>query len=439
MHFLTEAIIIGLMLLFNALFAAYEMALASISRARLATLAQSGGMAARAALAMKTRLEGSLAVVQLGITLTGAIGAATGGAAVDEFLSPWLSTHWGMPSDWADFAALALFVIPMSMLTITFAELTPKMFALRNKEAVVLALSVPMRVLSWSFHPAIRAFEGSVKWALSVIARVRGDTAPPADTSALQELRAAVTLAKAERVIGALEERIVTAAAQFSSRRLQEIMLPARDIFMIAADRSLADALIEAHLHMHTRYPVCETAGDPQTIRGYVNFKDIVTALRLSPQDPSLKSIVRPIQKLPALATLAQAIDSMIREKSHIALALAPDGLVAGLVTLEDLVEELVGDISDEYDRLPAHLHALGNAWIAGGGIAMEAIWTALQMALPLPPALAPQKLADWCDIGLTTPPDCGLRIRRDGLDVEVRKVRRQRVLEAVVRKAAGP
>jgi putative hemolysin len=137
MENMVETIAILAMLAVNAVFAAYEMALASVSRASLEVLLQAKRRGARCAVYMKDRMEGSLAVIQLGITLAGAIAAATGGAAADEWLSPWLIDTFALSSGAAEFVALVLLVVPLSAVTIIFAELIPKMVGINNKEGVV--------------------------------------------------------------------------------------------------------------------------------------------------------------------------------------------------------------------------------------------------------------------------------------------------------------
>src|SRR5262245_52571616 len=132
---------------FNALFAAYEIALASASVARLKALADENRKGARAALFMKQNMEASLAVVQLGITLVGAIAAATGGAGAEENISPWLQ-KMGFSNGVADFLSVTLVVLPLSAVTIVVGELIPKVFALKRKDWVCLQLSPGMRLLS---------------------------------------------------------------------------------------------------------------------------------------------------------------------------------------------------------------------------------------------------------------------------------------------------
>jgi putative hemolysin len=427
-------IVILAMLVVNALFASYEMALASVSRARIEVLIQNKRRGSHQAAYMKERLEGSLAVIQLGITLAGAIAAATGGAAVDEWLAPWLVQRFGFSTGVSDFLALVLFVIPLSAMTIVFAELVPKMIGIDHKEGVVLTLSPVMKVAARIFHPVVFVFEAVVK-ALMRVGQRRWSTSPPReDRSGLLELRAATTMARSTRIIGPLEERIVMSAVQLSTRTVADAMVPERDIMTIPAHASLMDALIEAHLHMHTRYPVCTKPGDVQSISGYVTFKDIVTSLKVDPGGSGLQGIIRPIRRIPFNTTLAQTLTDMIRDRVHIALATGGDS-VLGLIAMEDIVEELVGDIRDEYDRLPAHLNAIGEGWLVGGGVTIGdlekamggSVWADIDRKWTL---------ADWVDRTRELSPRSGDKIESGGIVVLVRKARRNRVAEAVVRPA---
>ncbi len=141
---------------------------------------------------------------------------------------------------------------------------------------------------------------------------------------------------------------------------------------MLDVTRSLGENLVTAHLDMHTRFPVAERPGDPQTILGYVNFKDLVALMRLSvPHEASLRAVLRPMPTLGDDLVLTACLERMIREHTHIAVVRQSAGKVVGMITLEDILEELVGDIQDEYDRLPVHAVPSGWAWVVGGGLAL--------------------------------------------------------------------
>jgi putative hemolysin len=422
--------VIVLMLLLNGVFAAFEMALASISRSRLLVLANQQRRGAKAALFMKHRMEASLAVVQVGITFAGAIAAAVGGVGIDESLSPSLARVLPVSANLVDAIAIAIFVLPLSAITIVFSELVPKMFAIRNAELVCLKLAPAMRLLSAIMYPVVALFEKVVK-AIMVGGQklIRREGAEEAQ--GLHELHAAVAIARTARLIGAREERILHAAAQFPSRPIDTIMVPAESISMLSVLNPLSEALLIAHLDLHTRFPVCAEQDNPQTIIGYVTFKDLVVALRMDAQSTRLKSIMRPIKRFRSSESIAQVLETMMRDRGHIALVETDKGEVLGMVTLEDIMEELVGEIEDEFDRLPAHMHQTGAGWITGGGVRMGVVASTVCSTGPqVGPELKNLTLADWCARILGRAVEKGETIKGAGLVINVRKLRRHRIAE---------
>ncbi|MFH0985529.1 MAG: hemolysin family protein [Candidatus Omnitrophota bacterium] len=434
MTFGFELILIALMLMVNAIFASYEMALASISRARLAALCQQKKKGAEEAAFMKDRMEASLAVVQLGITFAGALAAATGGAGIQESFTPYLTDVLRIPDGIAEVVAVICLVIPLSVFTILFAELVPKMFALQNREWVLLSLSPAMKGIAWIAHPAVSVFEKTVKRVMTLSAGRVGRNAGGEEQQGLHELKAAATLARTSRLIGAAEEKIVLSAAEFSRRTVSGIMLPASDIVMIPVTDNLSDAFIKAHLDMHTRYPVCELEKDPQTIMGYVNFKDIINALKVNPSSPNIRGITRPIPSVNRNSRLSEVLSQLIHDKTHIALVRDEHDRVAGLIALEDLIEELVGNIEDEYDRLPGHVHPFGSSWIMGGGVPMSLVSSTLGYEFkPQTTTGGPLTLAGWINEKLGRAPDPGEVVQLEGLTVMARKLRRKKIYEGTV------
>jgi putative hemolysin len=436
-----EICVIAGMIAVNGLFAGYEIALASASLARLRVLAQQERAGAKAALFMKQRIEGSLAAIQIGVTLAGAIAAATGGAGAKEDVAPLLESSLGLSSGTAELLAVTAVVLPITALSILFGELLPKVVALRNTEWLCLTLSPAMRWFTAAAYPAVWLFER----ALAGIMRSgggglwsEGERRSPED-SAIAELRASAELARALRLIGRREEEIILAAAALRTRPVREIMLPAEHIGMLSAKDSLAEALITAHLDMHTRFPVTEREGDPQGIIGYVNVKDLVAQMRLAPHDSSLAGIMRPIPSLPSTQPISSCLETLMRSRGHIALVRDASGNVRGMITLEDIVEELIGDIEDEYDRLPATLVAAGQGWVIGGGATLARIREATGVDLVrLAPEGSALRLAEWVSGHLGREPRGGEIVERDGVRVVVRKIRRQKVQEAYLSRT-GP
>ncbi|QGJ70312.1 Magnesium and cobalt efflux protein CorC [Planctomycetales bacterium 10988] len=425
-----ELIVVLMMIAFNSVFAGYEIALASINMGRLQALKAEGHPGAAAALRMKQSIEASLAVVQLGITLVGAVAAATGGAGAEETIEPILN-EFGLSGGLSQFLSIALIVAPLTVLTIIFGELVPKVFSLRNKEWVCLKLSPIMEWFSYTVWPAVWFFENSVSWIMKWSDKSRGETEEGEGDTAIEELHGAAALARMSRLIGHRQEGIIVSASRLANTPLRKIMLPAEYIGMLDKDASLSDALVEAHLGMHTRYPVTEEPDNPQRIVGYVNFKDIVSTMRISPETPTLHNLVRKIHHFKIETSVADCLEYLIRERSHIALIEGSDDRILGMITLEDIIEELVGEIHDEFDRMPGYISPVGKGWIAGGFVSLKHLREITGIDLKQTSEKPVYTLNDWIAEHLDHPPRGGDEIVNNHYRILIRKTRHILVQEA--------
>lgn len=424
--FFPEALIILAMLGLNAFFAAYEMALASVSLSRLAELKERGVKGAARAFRLKGRLEASLSVIQLGITLAGAVAAATGGAGVNDYFTPILQDRFGLKRGAAEFLAITGFVIPLSAATIVFGELVPKVFAIENKEFVVLRLSWPMAALFRLTSPVTRAFERVVKAVVGLAGSFMSGGAE--EKASISEIKLAAAQAREQQIIGPLEERIVSSAASLSLKKVRDLLIPPAAVSHIPLGLTLGEAIIKAHMDLHTRFPVTGSAEDPADIRGYLNFKDIVTALKMGAAAGKVDSIMRPMERIPCGMSAAQALQLMTERSIHMAAVVEKDAVI-GILTLEDIIRQLTGRVNDEYDRLPGHCYPSGGGVIAGGAAKLYEV----RRKLGLPAEGGGETLAAWLEKGLGRAPEGGETVTVEGLKLLVRKTRRKKLLEAYV------
>ncbi|XZE17720.1 hemolysin family protein [Pirellulaceae bacterium SH449] len=422
-----EIAVMIVMIGFNSVFAAYEISLASIGIGRLHALRAGKKRGADAAVRMKENIEGSLAVVQLGITLVGVIAAATGGAGAEESFEPML-IGWGVPESFAQWIAILIVVLPLTIVTIVLGELVPKVFALRNKEWVCLILSPLMEWFALSVKPAVWILESTVTWIMRL---AFGSEDDQSDKSAMEELHSAASFARISRLIGQREQGIIVSASRLSTTPVEKIALPTAHIDMLVADQSLSDALLTAHLQMHTRYPVTEEVGNAQKIVGYVNFKDIVSNMRFSSPTNSLSKLIRSIDSFESNTPVSDCLERLIRDRNHIALVKDRSGVVLGMVTLEDIIEELVGEIHDEFDRIPSHLNRVRNGWIAGGFVSLNQLRDIAGIELEPIGDKPLYTLNDWVVEFLGRPPHGGELVRSEKYDIVVRKTRNVMVQEA--------
>ncbi len=327
--------------------------------------------------------------------------------------------------------ALTLFVLPLSAITIMFGELVPKVFAIENKELVLLRVSPVMRVLYSVACPVVRAMEKLTKAAVRLASSLLPSSGHREEKASVQEMRAAAAQALEQKLIGPVEERIVSAAAGLSLKKVGDLLIPPPAISHIPITFTLTEALLRAHMDLHTRFPVTAAEGEPENIKGYVNFKDIVTALKMGAQSGTVASITRPIEKIPCGMTASKALEKMTNGNIHMAVITEDGGRVLGLLTLEDIIHQLTGEISDEYDRLPAHLYPSGDGLIAGGAAKIKDVFRRLHLATPAENDI----LALWVERRLGRPPKGSEALKIEGLTILVRKTRRHKLLEAYISK----
>lgn len=327
----------------GGVFSAAEMAFVSLRESQIATLSTKGkrGLAV-ASLVEKPNLF--LSAVQIGVTLSGFLSASFGAAAIGEsFLSPWLTDQFGMPSRIASTTATVLITLIVSYFSIVISELTAKRLAMQQPEAFALALAPFINFIAKLARPVI--------WLLGVSANLLvrilgGDPNTSKEAVSDAELRTMIVNAES---LGMEEKQILDEVFDAGNLRLREVMVPRTEVDFLSGDMPASKAMREVQGSSRSRYPV--TDGSPDRIAGFVHVRDL---MNLDPSDRSvlLREMARPVLSLPETVKILTALTAMRRANSHLAIVTDEYGGTAGIVTLEDLVEELIGDITDEYDVL---------------------------------------------------------------------------------------
>jgi len=353
----------------------------------------------------KGNIERPITVILALNTAAHTIGAAVAGSRFDElFGDQWI---W-------------LFSLLFTFAMFQYTEILPKTLGVYFNRSIALWMARPLSVAVNMFTPLIhllhtlnRPFEGR-----------RSEKTRP---NTLEEIASLAMMAGLSKHIGPHQERIITRATKLSRTSAQQIMIPVDQVSMLSTGQSLTDALIAAHIDAHTRFPVCED-GDRNRVVGYVNFKELVYYMSTNPRDPSLQGIIRSVHFVEPGSLVSDILKAFVDQHEHIAIVRDSANRCQGLITLEDITEELIGDIQDEFDRLPRHLHSLsGGTWMVGGGVPVAEVFAKLGGS----PVSLGGSLAAWLDRQLDQPPKPGQTIRHDGLEFVVRRVHRGRVFEA--------
>ncbi len=273
----------------------------------------------------------------------------------------------------------------------------------------------------WFIHLINRPFEAR-----------RADNGTPAT---VEEITALAGLARLSRQINPQQERIIATAPRLSEYRVRDLKVARNGIAWLHAGLSLKDGIDHARLHAHTRFPVCED-GDLDRVVGYVNVKEMLFLATDEVPDEEESLPVRPVLEIGEDLSAADALNTLIRERIHLAVVKDAGGRTTGLVTLEDVVEELLGDIRDEFDRLPRHFHARGEKrWLVGGGLRMHVLAPQLGRDLPFTPD---QPLAVWLEERIDGPLRVGSTLDAHGLRFVVRRIRRGSLSEAEIVELEG-
>jgi putative hemolysin len=281
--------------------------------------------------------------------------------------------------------------------------------------------AVPLSVLILMLRPVITL----LRWVNKPFEK-KGS---PAHGAAVDEIVALAGHAQLDNQISTQQADIITGVTLLGRKTAKDLMIPVEQITFLSTAHTLTDAIITAHLDPHTRFPVME-GDDRNTILGYVNFKELVYRMRTNPADPTLRGIIRQLRFIHEDAPCQHLIKAFVDEHEHIAMVQNAEKQTVGLITLEDIVEELVGELGDEFDTLPKMLHPLSKGvWIVGGGISMQT----LANKLNVPSVTSGETLSQWMLQRLGQTPAIDNRIRTDGLEFNIRRLRRGKIFEVLI------
>ena len=335
--------LIGLTML-EGFFVAAEIALVSIRRSRVDQLVEEGNRGARRVRRLLDDPGRFLAVSQLGLTIIGFFASAFAALSLVDGLQRLLEQAF-IPAETAAIVALIIVTVILALFTIVFAELVPKTLALANPERYALALSRPIDFLARVLGPVVVMLTGLTR----AITRILGSEVSSEAAITAEELRLIVERGGEQGVLEAEEEQMINAVIELGGRRVHEVMVPRVSIVGIRADASFEEAIDIVIEEGHSRIPTYEDSIDE--VVGILYAKDLLPYLKsdAAPR-PALRTLLRPPVLVPESMTIDDLLHELQRRKVHIAIVLDEYGGTAGIVTIEDLLEEIVGEIQDEYD-----------------------------------------------------------------------------------------
>ena len=342
-----EVIVMLLCFVLAALASGTETALTSVGRLRVRYLAEQGSKAAATLARLRADPNRFLSTVLFTNTLA-LIVASTATA----LLSDSLFTHWGVAVEWRLWLTLLDSVL-LSIVLLILAEVTPKTLALAHAERVALAAAVPVDRLA--------GFLGPILWAVTIISRaLTGGRVARAPYLTEEELITALHVSEEAGVIEEQEHQMIHGIIEIGDKTVREIMIPRTDIIAVDKEAGLRDIVKLFKEHRHTRMPVFEENIDH--VIGLIHTKDLLLYYTLSSsQKFDMVKVLRPIEFTPEQKKVDELLNEMRTKKQHMMIVVDEYGGTAGMVTLEDLLEEIVGEIRDEYDTAEQDLLTILN------------------------------------------------------------------------------
>ncbi len=334
-----DIVLVLVFILVGSFFVVAEMALVSLRDSQAKAL-ESRGRRGEIVAKLNGDPNRFLAAVQVGVTLSGFMSAAFGGATLAGRLAPKLEQLNVSPSV-SETTALVLITLAISYVSLVIGELAPKRLALQRAESISLMVAPTVDRIAKLARPVIRLLSASTN---VVVRLVGGDPSAQREQITDAEIR---DLVSGSETLGAEERQIVEEVFEAGDRQIREVMVPRTEVDFIPASTPAYKAAQFALERPHSRYPVIGDSSDD--VIGFVHVRDLLNP-DLSGRTVRVREIARDVLLLPATRQILSALSDMRREGAHVAIVADEYGGTAGIITLEDLVEELIGDIRDEYD-----------------------------------------------------------------------------------------
>ena len=390
-----------------------EAAILSLSPSQLATLRQKNPKNGRIVAALKREIDKPVAVILILNTAANTIGATIAGASFSNLFQ-------GM--------YMGVFSIVFTLVIVQYSEILPKTLGCRFNIKVMNTAALPLHILTILLSPLIK---------FSHLLNRPFEPATVKHTSTAEEISALAALARSSQMISSRQERIIRMVPRLSERTALKVMVDAENISFFDSSISVSEAINSSGKDFHTRYPVCED-NDINKVLGYVNFKELVAMDLSHPGNMDITEVMRPIDFADPDDTAADLMDSFASQHSHMLVVRDPaSGKTLGLVTLEDIIEELLGDLDDEFDALPRTFYSPSESlWVVGGGVPMTQLVRDTHLDLPRRAEPVGFWLARELDIQLDRQPRAGDMIKHKNAELYVRKIRRNQVWELNVKRA---
>jgi putative hemolysin len=370
---LTVFAVLLLLVLLNGLFSAAEMAIATARRSRLQARADDGDLGAEVALHLQEDPNRFLSTTQVGITLVGTIAAVYTGDRLEPPLTALFHPYLGT---WTSTGVFLTVVVGVAFLQLVVGELVPKRIGMQSADSIASNLARPMQTLSKIVKPVVSVLSGCTNLILWVLRR----NSMPEETVTQEDIRHMVRESAEDGEILEHEEDLIHSVFEMAEKLVRQLRTPRTDVVGVDLDEELSDQLPDLMESGYSRFPAYR--GDLDHIEGVVLAKDLFRACLRDGNAPELQTLVRPSLMVPENTRALRLLHQMQKEHQHLAVVVNEHGIFEGIVTFEDLLEEIVGEIQDETDEEhdPDIVATGGGQWLVSGATPVDHLKEALDI-----------------------------------------------------------
>lgn len=339
---MSQFILILVLTALNAFFASAEMAIVSVNRNRIKLLAEDGNKKATLLVHLLEEPNKFLSTIQVGITLAGFFSSASAATGISEVVGQYLS-QFGIP--YAQPISLVVITLLLSYFTLVFGELVPKRIALQKSEQIAMLSVRPIVFVSKLTKPFVKLLSLSTNLLLRILGMNDSDLE---EKVSREEIKSLVDVGEEHGVINQIEKEMINSIFDFDDKLAKEVMTPRTEVYMINIKQPLLiDELLEEN---YSRIPVYE--GDIDNIIGILYLKDFLSeAYTVGFEQVEIKNLLHDPYFVPEFKNIDQLFKELQKSKKHLAVLIDEYGGFSGIVTIEDLIEEVMGEINDEYDE----------------------------------------------------------------------------------------
>ncbi|NGQ95396.1 HlyC/CorC family transporter [Brevibacillus sp. SYP-B805] len=425
---LFNLVLVLFLVFLNAFFVATEFALVRVRESRIAQLVSEGNQLARTVESVIDQLDAYLSACQLGITLASLGLGWVGEPAVARLFQP-LFTYFNIGEPWNGTISFLIAFSIITFLHIVLGELAPKSLAIQRSEWISLHVARPIRLFYRVMYPFIAFLNWTAAKILGLFG-IKADSHEEAHTE--EEIRILVSESHKSGLIDQTELMLVDNIFDFSETMAREIMVPRTDMIVLNLRDRFEHSVNLVKNGRYTRYPVVD--GDKDHVVGSLHIKDLLTHV-LQGGEGGLEAIMRPVLTVPETISISRLLTMLQKQRNQMAILIDEYGGTAGLVTLEDIMEEIVGDIQDEFDDERPEIERKDDTYSFDGRVLLEEVNDYLGISLD---DREVDTLAGWIYMQIDHPPKVGDKVRADDHEFIVAEVDHFRITRVQVRKMAA-